>query len=54
MTTINTSGRFVGDWPRIGIRPAVDGRLHGVRESLEAQTQRMAARTAELIRDNLR
>ena len=27
MTTVNTSGRFVGDWPRIGIRPAVDGRL---------------------------
>lgn len=54
MTTIDTSGRFVGDWPRIGIRPAVDGRLHGVRESLEEQTQQMAARTAELIRDNLR
>jgi L-fucose isomerase len=54
MTTIDTSGRFVGDWPRIGIRPAVDGRLHGVRESLEEQTQRMADRTAELIRDNLR
>ena len=54
MTTIDTSGRFVGDWPRIGIRPAVDGRQHGVRESLEEQTQRMAARTAELVRDNLR
>ena len=54
MTTINTAGRFVGDWPRIGIRPAVDGRQHGVRESLEEQTRAMALRTAALIRDNLR
>ena len=54
MTSVNTSGRFVGDWPRIGIRPAVDGRMHGVRESLEAQTAAMARRTAALIGDNLR
>src|SRR5450759_1907998 len=54
MTTINTAGRFVGDWPRIGIRPAIDGRLHGVRESLEHQTQGMARRTADLLRANLR
>ena len=54
MTTVNTSGRFVGDWPKIGIRPAVDGRQHGIRESLEAQTRAMALRTAELIRANVR
>ncbi len=54
MTTIETRGRFVGEWPRIGIRPAVDGRLHGVRESLEEQTQQMARRTADLIRTSLR
>jgi L-fucose isomerase len=54
MTSVNTSGRFVGDWPRIGIRPAVDGRQHGVRESLEEQTRAMAQRTADLIRANLR
>ena len=54
MTTVNTSGRFVGDWPKIGIRPAVDGRQHGVRESLEEQTRNMALRTADLIRANLR
>ncbi|MGZ8438487.1 MAG: L-fucose isomerase, partial [Candidatus Limnocylindrales bacterium] len=53
MTTINTAGRFVGDWPRIGIRPAVDGRMHGVRESLEAQTTAMARRTADLLVENL-
>src|SRR5215211_4598683 len=54
MATINTSGRFVGDWPKIGIRPAVDGRQHGVRESLDAQTRAMAERTADLIRAALR
>src|SRR4051794_8481564 len=54
MASINTSGRFVGEWPRIGIRPAVDGRQHGVRESLDEQTRSMALRTAELIRSTLR
>ena len=54
MTTINTAGRYVGDWPKVGIRPAVDGRQHGVRESLEEQTRAMALRTADLIRANLR
>ncbi len=54
MTTINTAGRFVGDWPKVGIRPAVDGRQHGIRESLEEQTRAMALRTAGLIRANLR
>ena len=29
--------------PKIGIRPAIDGRRKGVRESLEAQTMGMAA-----------
>ena len=54
MTSVNTSGSFVGDWPKIGIRPAVDGRMHGVRESLEEQTRSMALRTAELISSSLR
>jgi len=54
MASINTPGRFVGEWPRIGIRPAVDGRQHGVRESLDVQTRTMALRTADLIRTNLR
>ena len=54
MPTVNTSGRFVGEWPKIGIRPAVDGRQHGIRESLDAQTRAMAERTADLIRSSLR
>jgi L-fucose/D-arabinose isomerase len=54
MTTINTSGRFVGDWPKIGIRPIIDGRMNGIRESLEGQTSGMAKRAADLLRANLR
>ena len=46
--------RFVGTWPRIGIRPAIDGRRRGVRESLEDQTMSMARATATLLSENLR
>jgi L-fucose isomerase len=46
--------RFVGGWPRIGIRPAIDGRRRGVRESLEHQTMAMARATAELLSAELR
>ncbi len=34
--------RYRGDWPKIGIRPTIDGRQGGVRESLEEQTMNMA------------
>ena len=40
--------------PRIGIRPAIDGRRRGVRESLEMQTMNMAKSAAELISSTLR
>jgi L-fucose isomerase len=46
--------RYVGDWPRIGIRPAIDGRRRGVRESLEEQTMSQARATAELLSAHLR
>ncbi len=39
--------------PRIGIRPTIDGRWFGVRESLEAQTMGMAKAAAKLISENL-
>jgi L-fucose isomerase len=35
--------RLIGDMPKIGIRPTIDGRLGGVRESLENQCMTMAA-----------
>ncbi len=41
-------------FPRVGIRPIIDGRRRGVRESLEDQTMAMAKAAAKLISDNLR
>ena len=46
--------RWIGRNPKIGIRPAIDGRRKGVRESLEAQTMRMATMTADFLSANLR
>ena len=40
--------------PKIGIRPVIDGRWGGVRESLEGQTMGMAHSAAKLISENLR
>jgi L-fucose isomerase len=40
--------------PKIGIRPIIDGRWGGVRESLEGQTMGMAQTAAKLISENLR
>lgn len=40
--------------PKIGIRPTIDGRRNGVRESLEDQTMNMAKRVAKLISENLK
>ena len=41
-------------YPKIGIRPVIDGRWGGVRESLENQTMGMAEAAAKLISENLR
>ena len=46
--------RLRGSLPKIGIRPAIDGRRRGVRESLEAQTMGMALAAKKLIEENLR
>ena len=40
--------------PKVGIRPTIDGRLGGVRESLETQTMDMAKSAARLIASSLR
>lgn len=40
--------------PKIGIRPAIDGRRGGIRESLEGKTMAMARAAAQLIQENLR
>ncbi|MEO3946768.1 L-fucose isomerase [Gorillibacterium sp. CAU 1737] len=41
-------------YPRIGIRPTIDGRRRGVRESLERQTMGMAERVAQFLQEQLR
>ncbi len=41
------------NYPKIGIRPTIDGRWGGVRESLEAQTMNMAKAAKELIEKNV-
>ncbi len=40
---------LIGSFPKVGIRPTIDGRLGGVRESLEKQTMDMAKAAARLI-----
>lgn len=46
--------RFIGDFPKVGIRPVIDGRMFGVRESLENQTMKMAQNAANLISSSLK
>ncbi|MCW3100369.1 MAG: L-fucose isomerase [Chthonomonadaceae bacterium] len=45
--------RLRGSLPKIGIRPTIDGRYGGVRESLEDQVMGMAKTTAEFLSTNL-
>jgi L-fucose isomerase len=57
MTEINMNpptNRLVGDMPKIGIRPTIDGRWGGVRESLEEQTMGMARAATRFLSENLR
>ena len=54
MTTNPPTNRLRTALPKIGIRPTIDGRYGGVRESLEAQTMAMATATAALIGENVR
>ncbi len=46
--------RLIGGMPKIGIRPTIDGRRRGVRESLEDQTMNMAKSVAKFLSENLR
>ncbi|MHB1254094.1 MAG: L-fucose isomerase, partial [Candidatus Humimicrobiaceae bacterium] len=48
------SDRLKGRLPKIGIRPTIDGRRKGVRESLEDQTMNMAKAAADFLSKNLR
>lgn len=46
--------RLIGGKPKIGIRPIIDGRRGGIRESLEEMTMNMARKVAELYSSTLR
>ncbi len=46
--------RLIGALPKIGIRPVIDGRRNGVRESLEDQTMQMALSVKALIEQECR
>jgi L-fucose isomerase len=46
--------RWLGSLPKVGIRPAIDGRRQGVRESLDEQSMSMARAVADLLTTRLR
>src|SRR5512143_2994430 len=46
--------RLIGSLPKIGIRPVIDGRRRGVRESLEGQVMTMAQTAARFLGQHLR
>lgn len=54
MNTAAKAARFPGRPPKIGIRPVIDGRRNGVRESLEGRTMEMARSVAALLQSRLR
>ena len=49
ITLTTPTNRLKGTLPKVGIRPTIDGRRKGVRESLEEQTLSMAKFAANLI-----
>jgi L-fucose/D-arabinose isomerase len=54
MAKIKANNRLLGQLPKIGIRPAIDGRMGGVREALEKQTMGMAKNAARFLEENLK
>jgi len=48
------ANRLRGALPKVGIRPVIDGRRQGVRESMEVATMQMAQSVARFISENLR
>lgn len=46
--------RLVGEMPKVGIRPTIDVRLQGVRESLDKTTMNMGRNVSALTTPTLR
>lgn len=51
---MTNNNRYIGRLPKIGIRPTIDGRRNGVRESLEETTMQMAKSVAQFLSKELR
>lgn len=54
MSKAQQTARFSGQSPRVGIRPVIDGRRNGIRESLEGRTMEMGRSVAALLQSRLR
>ncbi len=55
MAQVNNADKtWITNLPKIGIRPTIDGRYGGVRESLEDQVMNMAKSAAELLSSSLK
>ena len=55
MAQLNTTDKtWITTLPKVGIRPTIDGRYGGVRESLEDQVMDMAKNAAKLISESLK
>jgi L-fucose isomerase len=54
MKTLPAANRLQGSLPKIGIRPTIDGRRNGIRESLEGPIMAMARSVAEFLTKNVR
>jgi len=50
---VSKDPRYVGDLPKIGIRPTIDGRRKGVRESLEETTMNLAHSVKDLLQEHV-
>jgi len=48
------SPHYVGQLPKIGIRPTIDGRRNGVRESLESTTMNLAEAVVQFLSANVK
>lgn len=54
MIMTNSDFRWKQEFPKIGIRPTIDGRRKGIRESLEELTMNMAKGVAALLSETLK
>lgn len=54
MVYAQQTNRLHGEMPKIGIRPTIDGRRGGIRESLEEVTMEMGKAVAKFLSENLR